>query len=306
MTTLVDHRTRPVDHHRIRVNGIRMHVVTAGEGEPLLLVHGTPKTHTYWGPLMPLLTERFHVVAPDLRGFGDTDKPPASEGYDSETNAADLAGLMTALGHETFHVHGEDRGAEFAYVLAATEPDRVTTLSFAEMLLSGLGLEERSFFTQANVAGQYESAGAWQWHIPFFWLPNVPEMLLAGKEREFWEPWIKAETWDPSAISDDLIDGWIAHLRSPGGLRGTLETYRAAFRNAETNRRLSQAKLPMPVSAIGAPEFFSDLVGRQMRQVAANVVADVVFDRCGHSLALEAPERLAQHLIDFMLSRKDH
>jgi len=132
MAKIYDHRGRPVEHGRIRVNGIRMHYVTAGEGEPLLLLHGTPKTHYYWYKLIPLLTESFSVVAPDLRGFGDTDRPTAEEGYDSLTNADDLSELMTSLGHETFHVHGEDRGAEFAYVLAATRPERVRTLSFAE------------------------------------------------------------------------------------------------------------------------------------------------------------------------------
>jgi pimeloyl-ACP methyl ester carboxylesterase len=129
------------------VNGIRMHYVTAGEGEPLLLLHGTPKTYYYWYKLIPLLTESFTLIAPYLRGFGDTDRPPAEEGYDSRTNADDMAELMTFLGHERFHVHGEDRGAEFGYALAATRPERVKTLSFAEMLLSGQGLEEWSYCT---------------------------------------------------------------------------------------------------------------------------------------------------------------
>lgn len=84
------------------------------------------------------------MAAPDLRGFGYTDKPPAAEGYDSATNARDMAELMTFLGHETFQLHGEDRGAELAYVLAATERDRVRTLSFCEMLLSGNPIRNRS------------------------------------------------------------------------------------------------------------------------------------------------------------------
>ena len=134
--------TGPVRHGCARANGIRMHYVTAGQGEPLLWIHGTPKTHFYWYKLIPLLTEHFAVVAPDLRGFGYTDRPPAEEGYDSPTNSKDLAELISFLGHESFHVHGEDRGAEFAYVLAATQRDRVKTLSFCEMLLSGEGLEE--------------------------------------------------------------------------------------------------------------------------------------------------------------------
>jgi len=124
--------------------------------------------------LIPLLTEHFRVVAPDLRGFGDTDRPTPEEGYDSRTNADDMAELMTSLGYDQFHLHGEDRGAEFAYVLAATRPDRVKTLCFAEMLLSGEGLEEWSFFTPENVAAQFNLKGVWVWHIPFFWIPISP------------------------------------------------------------------------------------------------------------------------------------
>ena len=87
-----------------------MHYVTAGEGEPLLLLHGTPKTHYYWYKLIPLLTESFTVVAQISGVSASTDRPNAEEGYDSLTNADDLSELMTSLGHETFHVHGEDRG----------------------------------------------------------------------------------------------------------------------------------------------------------------------------------------------------
>ncbi|WP_252312474.1 alpha/beta fold hydrolase [Sinobaca sp. H24] len=219
MAEMYDHNGHPVKHGRARVNGIRMHYVTAGKGEPLLLLHGTPKTHYYWYKLLPLLTEHFTVVAPDLRGFGDTDKPPAEEGYDSLTNANDMAELMTVLGHELFYLHGEDRGAEFAYALAASYPERVKALSFAEMLLSGQGLEEWSNFTPENVSAQYNLKGVWLWHIPFFWIPHIPEMLISGHEREFWEFWIKQETWNPNAITNEALDEWIAKLTAPGGLR---------------------------------------------------------------------------------------
>jgi hypothetical protein len=90
-----DHNGKPVTHHRTRVNGIRLHYITAGSGPPLLLLHGTPKNSFYWYRIFPLLTPHFTLVAPDLRGFGYTDKPPATEGYDSWTNAQDMAELMT-------------------------------------------------------------------------------------------------------------------------------------------------------------------------------------------------------------------
>lgn len=305
MVEIYDHEGVAVKHGRARVNGIRMHYVTAGTGEPLLLLHGTPKTHYYWYRLIPLLTKRFTVVAPDLRGFGDTDKPPAEEGYDSLTNAKDMAELMTQLGHERFHLHGEDRGAEFAYALAASEPDRVMSLCFAEMLLSGMGLEEWSYFTPENVSAQFRLKGVWLWHIPFFWIPHLPEMLITGREREFWEFWIKAETWNPNAITEEAISEWIARLSAPGGLRGCLETYRAGLKNARINEELKKTKLKLPVMTIGAPEFFGELVRGQMELVAENVERSEVFQECGHSLALEAPERLAAALTEFMLdSRK--
>jgi pimeloyl-ACP methyl ester carboxylesterase len=301
MPEIYDHNGTPVKHGRARVNGIRMHYVTAGQGEPLLLLHGTPKTHFYWYKLIPLLTEYFTVVAPDLRGFGDTDKPPVSEGYDSLTNAKDVSELMAQLGHETYHVHGEDRGAEFAYVVAATNRERVKTLSFCEMLLSGEGLEEASYFTPDNISAQFRQCGVWVWHIPFFWIPHIPEMLITGREREFWEFWIKAETWNPTAISDEAISEWIARLKAPGGLRGCLETYRAALKNAQINNDLKQTKLTLPIMTVGAPEFFGPLVEEQMLRVAERVERAEVFQECGHSLALEAEDRLARMLREFML-----
>ena len=303
MAEIFDHLGRPVRHGRARVNGLRMHYVTAGKGEPLLLLHGTPKTSYYWAKLFPLLTEHFTVVAPDLRGFGYTDKPPAEEGYDSLTNAKDVAELMSFLGHETFHLHGEDRGAEFAYALAATERNRVRTLSFCEMLLSGEGLEEWSNFTPDNVSAQFRQQGVWVWHIPFFWIPHLPEMLITGREREFWEFWIKAETWNPNAISDEAITEWIARLSAPGGLRGCLETYRAGLKNARINKELKKTKLTLPIMTVGAPEFFGPLVEDQMRKVATGVERAEIFEECGHSLAWEAEHRLAKQLIEFMLNR---
>jgi pimeloyl-ACP methyl ester carboxylesterase len=93
MVETYDHTGAPVQHYRLRVNGIRMHGITAGSGPPIVLLHGTPKNSFYWHKLLPLLTPHFTVVAPDLRGFGFTDKPPAAEGYDCVTNAEDIADL---------------------------------------------------------------------------------------------------------------------------------------------------------------------------------------------------------------------
>ncbi|KAH7082611.1 soluble epoxide hydrolase [Paraphoma chrysanthemicola] len=298
-----DNNGNAVRHGRARLNNIRMHYYTTGSGPPLLLVHGTPKTNYYWYKLVPLLSPYFTIVAPDLRGFGYTDKPGAEIGYNSSANAQDLANLMTMLGYEQFHVHGEDRGAEFAYVLAASYRSRVLTLSFGEMLLSGFGLDKYAQFTESNVMAQYKGTGVWLWHIPFFYMANVPEMLIQGKETEFWSFFMESECYNPIALSREAVTEWTDVAKSPGGLRGILETYRAGLVNGQINRMLMQQKLTLPVMTIGSPEFFGALVRPEMLLVANSVERSYIFEECGHSLALEAEVRLADALKGFMLGR---
>ncbi|OAG05890.1 putative hydrolase or acyltransferase of alpha/beta superfamily [Paraphaeosphaeria sporulosa] len=278
-----------------------MHYYIAGSGPPLLLIHGTPKTNYYWQKLVPLLTPYFTVVAPDVRGFGYTDRPPAAMRYNNTAQAADMAGLMSLLGFERFTVHGEDRGAEYAYAVAAIYRDRVMKLSFCEMLLSGVSLDTWSYFTPENVNAQYELRGVWQWHIPFLWIANVPEMLITGKEAEFWTYFMEAECYNPISISREAITEWIDSIKAPGGLRGVLETYRADLVNRQINNELRQNPLTLPVMTIGAPEFFGVNVREEMLQVGNNVQQSYIFEECGHSLALEAEVRLAGALVGFFL-----
>ncbi|KAK4974831.1 hypothetical protein LTR66_011006 [Elasticomyces elasticus] len=299
-----DHKGNPVKHGRTRVNGIRLHYITAGTGPPMLLLHGTPKNSFYWYRLFPLLTEHFTLVAPDLRGFGYTDKPPTTEGYDSRTQAQDVTELMTQLGHEKFYLHGEDRGADYAYAVAGLYRDRVLKLSFCEMVVSGLGLEETSFWTKENVSAQFRQQGVWCWHLSFFALPHVPEMLITGHEYEFWESFIKQECYSPTAIEPKALNHWIECVKQPGALRGVLETYRAGFLNGDLNVELAKKKLTIPVMTIGAPEFFGPTVRENALKFSEDVVRSEIFQECGHSLALEAPDRLAKSLREFMLESK--
>lgn len=296
-----DHEGKPVQHHRTRVNGIRYHYITAGRGPPLLLLHGTPKNSFYWYRLFPLLTPHFTLVAPDLRGFGYSDKPPSTDGYDSGTNAKDVTELMTQLGHEKFYLHGEDRGADYAVAVAGLYRDRVLKLSFCEMVPSGLGLEETSFWTPENVTAQFRMQGVWCWHLGFFFIPHVPEMLIAGHEREFWEMFIKQECYNPAKIEPKALDHWIECVKQPGCNRGILETYRAGFINGDINKEIAKNKLTLPVMCIGAPEFFGPQVEESALRFVEKVHHNEIFQECGHSLALEAEDRLADRLITFML-----
>jgi pimeloyl-ACP methyl ester carboxylesterase len=290
MSSIKDHNGNEVTHGRMAVNGVRLHYVTAGEGEPLLLVHGVPKSSYYWHRIIPLLTPHYKVIAPDVRGFGDSFRPAG--GYDMATIATDLAELMTQLGHQTFYLHGEDWGAAFSYALAASYRDRIKKFSYGEMLLPGFGLEKWSNLEADNVFSNH-----FLWHVSFFHVPDFPEMLITGRERAFWETWMKNETYDPSAITPDCVDEWARTSSAPGGLRAIFQVYRETFKNIEDDKRWAETKLAMPVMAVGSEYFIGEENKRQMERVAESV--EYVQLDCGHSMALERPQLLADTLKSF-------
>ena len=285
-----DHNGNNVTHGRETVNGVRLHYVTAGSGEPLVLLHGVPKSSWYWSRIIPLLTPHYTVIAPDVRGFGDSFRP--RDGYDMRTIAEDIAQLTSALEHEQFFLHGEDWGAAFAYALTADHRERVRKLSFGEMLLPGFGLEEWSYLTAENVHSNH-----FLWHISFFHVPDFPELLIQGREKLFWSTWMKNETYDPIAITEEDVNEWARTSAAPGGLRAIFEVYRATFENIDLDKRWAEQKLSMPVLAVGSQYFIGEENRRQMERVAENV-RYVELD-CGHSMALERPEALAHELHNF-------
>jgi hypothetical protein len=105
------------------------------------------------------------------------------------------------------------------------------------MLLSDR-LTEQSYFTRENTSAQFNQKGVWNWHIPFFWLPHVPEMLIQGKEEEFWTHFMKAECYNPSALDQVAVDKWVRYSKTPGGLRGILETNRSHWANVDVEKEI--------------------------------------------------------------------
>ena len=290
MQVIKDHNGNPVKHGRALVNGVRLHYMTAGEGDPLFILHGVPKTSYHWRHVIPLLTPHFTVVAPDLRGLGDSEHPQS--GFDMKNMAKDIADLATHLGHDTFNLAGEDWGASTAYQVAAQWPERVRKLVYQEMILPGYGLEDYSFLTRENV-----STYVWLWHINFYSVPDFPELLITGKEREYFNYFIKHETHNPQAITPDALDEYVRCYSSPGGLRSMFNIYRATLDDADQNREAAKNKLQMPVLAIGSEHFIGADNERQMHEVADDVRGAIL--PWGHQLAEECPDDLAKLYIDF-------
>ena len=186
-------------HHTAQVNGTRLHYATAGDGPAVMLLHGWPQTGHEWRHVVGLLAPDHQVVVPDLRGFGSSAKPAG--GYDAATMAADVAALGDHLGLQDVTVIGHDWGAVFAYVYAASTPAQVRALGIVEMALPGVGVMEQAMAPQPD--------GNFLWHMGFQSVPDLPELLIAGKERPYLRWFFEHFAYNPAAIGPADLDQYV-------------------------------------------------------------------------------------------------
>jgi len=207
------------DHSRV-LNGRRIAYACGGDGPPVLLLHGFPQTRAMWRGVAPALARHFTVVAPDLRGYGDSDKPGEMADMSFRNMAADPAALMTALGHDRFHLVGHDRGARTAHRLALDMPDRVASLTVMDIVPTHLLLDR---LTQ-RVARDY-------YHWFFLAQPApFPETLIGHDPDLFFERcllgWGKA---DLSQFHPQALTHYRTSWRQPAAIRAMCNDYRAAL-----------------------------------------------------------------------------
>jgi pimeloyl-ACP methyl ester carboxylesterase len=274
-----------VEHHRVSLNGTKLHYVSAGTaGSPVMLVHGFPETWWVFRKLIPLLSAHHRVFAPDLRGFGDS--ATASAEHDSATAAQDLSELITLLDLGPVHLTGQDISGPTTFRVTATHPELVRSYTGIETGLPGFGVE-----MLADVA----HGGAW--HIGVLAAPGIPEMLLAGRERAFLAEYaLPSLCATPDAFTDADIDEFTRSYARSDAFKGAAGLYRSMLREGEEIRELAAQQLSMPVLAIGGRS--GEFTPTTLRQVAKDVSA-VSLDGIGHYAAMEAPERLADALLSF-------
>jgi pimeloyl-ACP methyl ester carboxylesterase len=271
----------------IDTGDLRQHVVTGGDGPPLLLVHGWPQTWYAWRLVMPELARGFSVVAPDQRGTGLSGKP--ADGYDTGALAGDLVALMDALGHERFAVAGHDTGLWIGYALAADHPDRVARLAVAEAAMPGVSASPPLFGSmQANNQ---------LWHFAFNRLDGINEQLAAGREDIYFGfQFAKAA----NKLPDDVVRYYIDALAAdPEALRGSFAAYRALDATIAQNQRRKERRLTLPVLAIGGAEGIGEGAANTMK-LAADDVQSVVIPGSGHYCLEEAPEEVLAALTAFL------
>ena len=276
-----------VRHHRVELNGTTLHYVSSGtKGSPILLVHGFPETWWSFHKLIPLLATDHRVFAVDLRGFGDS--ATGTGNYDSKTSAEDLHELIAQLDVGPVHVSAQDISGATVFRLAATHPENVLSFTAIEMGLPGFGLETFADVTHGG-----------SWYIGFLAAPGVPEILLAGRERDFLTtiayPAMCAVT---DAVTSADLDEFARTYSRPGGWRGAIGLYRSMLQEGEEVKSLAETrKINAPVLAIGGGG--GPLTANTMAAVATTV-RSVSLRGVGHFAAMEAPEAVAQAMQSFI------
>ena len=272
----------------IDTGGLRQHVVTGGDGPPLLLVHGWPQTWYAWRLVMPVLARDFQVIAPDQRGTGLSGKP--ADGYDTGTLAADLVALMDALGHERFAVAGHDTGMWIGYALAADHPDRVARLAVAETPLPGVS-PSPPLFANAHLNNAL-------WHFAFNRLAAVNDQLVTGREDVYfgWQFATKAAR----PLPEYAVRHYIGTLAAdPDALHASFAIYRALDVTIAQNQQRKTRRLTLPVLGIGGAKSLGEQVADTMK-LAADDVQTLVIPGCGHHPPEEAPEEMLAALTAFL------
>lgn len=281
------------EHGYAEVNGVRLHYVKGGAGTPIVLLHGFPQTWYEWRHVMPRLAEEYTVLAVDLRGCGESEKPVS--GYDKVTVAEDIHALAVHLDYNHTYVVGHDIGGAVAYCWARNHPEMVRKLAFIEMVLPGFHLDKE---WQANRKLR-------NWHIYFHMARDMPELLVTGRERLYLS-WFFQQygTYNANALSPEEIDEFVRSYAAPGGLRGGFEHYRAFWEDSEWVRQNLEPKLTLPVLALGGEHALRDEPIQDMREVAENVRGEIVPD-ASHYIVDEAPEFVLDRLLSFFGARDE-
>ena len=276
-----------VRHADVKLNGTTLHYVSAGtKGPPILLVHGFPETWWSFHKVIPLLATEHRVFAVDLRGFGDSANGQGC--YDSKTSAEDLHQLIAHLGVGPVHISAQDISGATVFRLVATYPEDVLSFSAIEMGLPGFGLESFADVTQGGA-----------WYIGLLAAPGAPEMLLAGRERDFLTMVAyPAMCAVPSAVTAGDLDEFTRTYSRPDGWRGAIGLYRSMLHEGEEIKALAQTRtIHAPVLAICAAG--GALTANTMGAVAMSV-SSVSLAGVGHYAAMEAAEAVAEAMLKFI------
>lgn len=286
---------------RIKANGVSINLVHGGVGPPLLLLHGYPQTHVEWHKIAPKLAEHYTVVAPDLRGYGDSEKPPAPKGdlsiYCKRTTAQDQVEVMVELGFESFHVVGHDRGARVGHRMALDYPERVRTFTSLDVVPSQAAFDYMDS----------QLSFAWfHWHLMRQPSP-LPETLIGNSAKAYLDFLLERWTAIDGSITDEAYAEYLRCFDNPETIRATCLDYRGIELDLIHDEADRGRKLTCPVLLLWG----SNMAKRPGWQTGASLDMLAVWSEravdvrgkpldCGHFLPEELPEETTVELLAFL------
>ena len=266
------------------VDGVQLHYLTAGHGPTVILLHGYAETSRMWRPIIPLLAEKFTVIAPDLPGIGDSGIP--ADRIDMLSSATRIHALVRSLGVEKARVVGHDIGLMVAYAYAAQFPRETEKLVVMDAFLPGVpGWEP--IYNSPNV-----------WHFRFN--GEYPEALVKGRERIYFEYFWNVFAADKTrSVPEADRKAYTEAYSKPGRMRAAWAYFASWPQLAKDFAQLSQTKLNMPVLSIGGDKSLGNELAQQMKLVADNVTVVVLKDT-GHWILEERPKETTDALVNFL------
>jgi pimeloyl-ACP methyl ester carboxylesterase len=265
------------------VNGVKLHYLVAGKGDPVVLLHGFAETSHMWLPLMAKLADKHTVIAPDLRGFGQSSAP--EDGY-TKAMAQDIHALVKSLNYDRIRLVGHDIGLMVAYAYAAQYPGDVDRLVLMEAFLPGVGDWNHVFLLRDL------------WHFHFY--GKTPLALVTGRERiyleHFWNDFAADAT---KSVPEADRAFYTKEYARPGHIKAGMEVFRAFPTDAEDFAQFAKTKLQMPLLVISGEKAGGPFLIEQGKMVATDVEGVLVKDR-GHWLMEEAPDQVIPKLVEFL------
>jgi pimeloyl-ACP methyl ester carboxylesterase len=266
------------------VNGVKLHYLVAGKGDPVVLLHGFAQTSHMWRPLIAKLSDKHTVIAPDLRGFGQSSTPEG--GYTKKAMAQDIHALVKSLKYDRIRLVGHDIGLMVAYAYAAQYPSEVDRIVLMEAFLPGVG-EWNNVFLLRDL-----------WHFHFF--GKTPLALVTGRERiyleHFWNDFAADAT---KSVPEADRKFYAKEYARPGHMKAGMEVFRAFPQDAVEFAGFASTKLPMPMLVLSGEKAGGPFLIAQGKMVATNVEGVLVQGR-GHWLMEEAPDQVIPKLVEFL------
>ena len=273
----------PIRDRFAEVNGIRMHYLEAGQGSPVILLHGYAQNSHMWRPLMRELGKAHRVIAPDLRGFGDTTKADCC--YDKKSMAVDIHALAKQLGIDKSGVAGHDIGLMVAYAYAAQYPQAVDRIALMDAFIPGVG-DTTNLFLLKDL-----------WHFHFY--GKTPLALVTGRERIYFEHfWNDFAADGTKSVSEADRRFYTRKYALPGAMKAGMDVFRNFDQDAKDNAEFARTKLTMPMLVLGGEKSGGEFLISQARLVADDVQGTLVMGS-GHWLIDEAPDQVIPKLVEF-------